>query len=82
MTKQTKQVEGLTTPTPSRPDPEVAEKAQRRRFSATYKERILAEAERCTEPGELGAQRERNPLLPKPADSLNLGKSCREIASI
>ena len=55
MTKQTKQVEDLTTSTPSRPDPEVAEKAQRRRFSATYKERILAEVERCTEPGELGA---------------------------
>jgi transposase-like protein len=55
MTKQTKQVEDLTTPTPSRPDPEVAEKAQRRRFTAAYKQRILDEAERCTEPGQMGA---------------------------
>ena len=35
--------------------PEVAEKATRRRFSHEYKERILAEASRCSESGELGA---------------------------
>ena len=38
-----------------RPDPEVAAKARRRRFTAEYKERILAAAERCQRPGELGA---------------------------
>ncbi len=38
-----------------RPEPEVAAKARRRRFTAEYKERILAEAERCQRPGELGA---------------------------
>jgi transposase len=35
--------------------PEVAEKARRRRFDGTYKLRILAEADRCQGPGELGA---------------------------
>lgn len=39
----------------SRPDPEVPERAQRRRFSAEYKLRILKEAEAYTEPGEIGA---------------------------
>ena len=37
------------------PDPEVVPVAQRRRFSAGEKLRILEEAEACTEPGEIGA---------------------------
>jgi transposase len=36
-------------------DPEVAAVAQRRQFSASTKRRILAAADRCTEPGEIGA---------------------------
>jgi transposase len=39
----------------SDPDPEVPAKARRRRFSASYKLRILEEAEQCREPGEIGA---------------------------
>jgi len=38
-----------------RPDPEVAPTAKRRRFSGAQKRRILAEADRCTKPGEMGA---------------------------
>ena len=34
--------------------PEVIEKASRRRFAAEYKARILDEADRCTEPGQVG----------------------------
>jgi transposase-like protein len=34
--------------------PEVSEKATRRRFTQAYKEQILAEADQCTQPGELG----------------------------
>ena len=34
--------------------PEVSEKASRRRFTAEYKTRILDEADRCTEPGQVG----------------------------
>ena len=36
-------------------DPEVPEKTARRKFTAAYKLRILKEAERCTEPGQIGA---------------------------
>ncbi len=39
----------------SRPDPEVLEKAKRRRFSAEYKLRVLEEADACREPGEVSA---------------------------
>lgn len=37
------------------PDPEVVPKAERRRFTAEYKLRILAEADACTKPGAIGA---------------------------
>jgi transposase len=38
-----------------RPDTEVSDKAKRRVFSAAYKQRILREAEACTEPGAISA---------------------------
>ena len=37
------------------PDPEVLPRAERRRFSGEYKLRILEEADRCTERGQIGA---------------------------
>ena len=37
------------------PDPEVAERAKRRRFTAEYKLRILREADSCKRDGDLGA---------------------------
>ena len=37
------------------PDPEVVPKAERRRFTAEYKLRILTEADACTQRGEIGA---------------------------
>ena len=46
-------------PRPSRsasdPDPEVPAKARRRTFTAKYKLKILAEADGCSKPGEIGA---------------------------
>ncbi len=36
------------------PDPEVAAKPKRRRFTAEYRLRVLEEADRCTEPGAVG----------------------------
>ena len=36
-------------------DPEVNAKPERRNFTAEYKRRILAEADACSEPGQLGA---------------------------
>jgi transposase-like protein len=37
------------------PDPEVTPRAQRRRFSAAYKLRVVQEADRCSQPGAIGA---------------------------
>jgi len=45
----------LTDSKPQRPDPEVPEKKPRRRFTAKYKTRILAEIDACTKPGDVGA---------------------------
>jgi len=39
----------------ARPDPEVVAVARRRQFSGADKRRILAEADHCTQPGEIGA---------------------------
>ena len=36
------------------PDPELTPRAQRRRFGAAYKLRIVREADACTRPGEIG----------------------------
>src|SRR5881296_2340232 len=38
-----------------RADVEVVAQAERRRFTAEYKRRIVREADRCTKPGEIGA---------------------------
>lgn len=52
-TNQTRQANGKV---PSdRPETEVVPRARRRRFTAAYKQRIVAEAEACTERGEIGA---------------------------
>ncbi len=37
------------------PDPEVAPRAKRRQFSSEYKQSILAEADGCTQRGQIGA---------------------------
>jgi transposase-like protein len=42
-------------PPTNSPDPEVPEKKPRRRFTATYKLRVLHLAEQCSQPGEIGA---------------------------
>ena len=48
--------EGKTIPPPeSRPNPEVVAQAKRRRYTAEYKQRILAEAEQARDSGGIGA---------------------------
>jgi transposase len=39
----------------SPPNPEVPEKTERRRFTVDYKRKILKAADRCRQPGEIGA---------------------------
>ena len=44
------------------PNPELAERPRRRRFTAEYKLRVLREAEACTRKGEIGAMLRREGL--------------------
>jgi len=57
------------------PNPEVPDKAIRRRFTAEYKLRILTLADACTEPGILGALLRREGLY---ASNLNTWRHQRE----
>jgi transposase len=43
-------------------DVEVSSMSQRRRFTVAYKRRVLAEADACTEPGQVGAMLRREGL--------------------
>jgi len=49
------EIGGAVSAATTRPDPEVTEKPQRRRFTAEHKVRILREADACAEPGAIGA---------------------------
>ena len=40
---------------PGAPDPEVAARRRRRRFTSQYKLEVLRKADACTKPGQLGA---------------------------
>jgi transposase len=56
MTSKTDQSIQTNGKTPSDlPETEVVPRARRRRFTAAYKERIVAEADACTERGAIGA---------------------------
>jgi transposase len=45
---------GRAAPTGAVPDPELVERAKRRTFTAKYKAEVLAEADACAKPGEVG----------------------------
>ena len=61
--------------TAAHPNPEVQDKAVRRRFTAEYKLRILTLADACIEPGSLGALLRREGLY---ASNLNTWRHQRE----
>jgi transposase len=61
--------------TVAHPNPEVPEKAVRRRFTAEYKLRILTLADACSEPGSLGGLLRREGLY---ASNLNTWRHQRE----
>ena len=54
---------------------EVSSKAQRRRFPLEYKRKILSEADRCREPGEIGALLRREGLY---ASNLSAWRAARD----
>jgi transposase len=75
-----------TVPATRRPDPQVTQQATRRRFSAADKLRILAEADACHQPGQLGALLRREGLYSstlasfrKQRDEGKLGKDPRQV---
>ena len=60
------------------PDPEVPEKAKRRRFTAEYKLRILREADACKGSGEIGALLRREGLYSSHLVDCGVGSGRRE----
>ena len=72
----TRQQQELTT---SPPDPEVAEKPVRRRFTAKYKLDILNQADSCTKPGSLAALLRHEGLY---ASNLNTWRRQRDEGSL
>ena len=59
---------GRAAPEGAAPDPELVEQAKRRSFTAEYKARILAEADACTRPGEVGELLRREGLYTSHSD--------------
>ena len=78
--------EGAMTANPSPgslgPDPEVPPKARRRRFTASYKLRILRLADGCSEPGEIGALLRREGLYSSLLSSWRRQRSSGESAGL
>lgn len=67
--------EGAAAVAPARPDPEVPAKKRRRFMSVQYKLRVLAEADACTEQGQIGALLRREGLY---SSSLSQWRKQRE----
>lgn len=61
---------------------EVVAKAERRRFPAQYKLRILREAEACTRPGELGALLRREGLYSSHLTAWRAARKRGELAGV
>jgi len=61
---------------------EVVAKAQRRRFTAEYKRRIVREADRCTHAGEIGALRRREGLYSSHVTSWRAARDRGELAGL
>ena len=64
------------------PETEVLAKAQRRRFTAEYKRRILNEANRCLRPGEIGALLRREGLYASALTAWRAARARGEIAGL
>ena len=66
----------------TRPEVEVVAKAERRRFTAEYKRRIVREADRCTKPGEIGALLRREGLYSSHLTSWRAARDRGELAGL
>ncbi len=61
---------------------EVVAKAERRRFTAEYKRRIVREADRCTHPGEIGALLRREGLYSSHLTTWRAARDRGELAGL
>ena len=64
------------------PDPEVLDRARRRRFTAEYKRKFLKQADACTRPGELGALLRREGVYSSSLNSWRASRQRGEIAGL
>ena len=62
------------------PEVEVVPKAQRRRFTTAFKRKVLAEADRCKAPGEVGALLRREGLYSSHLTAWRAARSRGELA--
>jgi transposase len=67
---------------PGAVETEVVTKAQRRRFTAEYKRRILREADRCTHAGEIGALLRREGLYSSHLTTWRAARDRGELAGL
>ncbi len=63
-------------------DTEVPARVQRRRFTAAYKLKILEQAERCSQPGEIGALLRREGLYSSHLTSWRLARQKGALAAL
>ncbi len=67
---------------PGAAETEVVTRAQRRRFTAEYKRRIVREADRCTHPGEIGALLRREGLYSSHLTTWRAARDRGELAGL
>jgi transposase-like protein len=72
----------MTEALPLANETEVTAKAQRRRFTAAEKLRVLREADRCTKPGELSAVLRREGLYSSHLSTWRAARSRGELAGL
>src|SRR5881296_4014865 len=65
-----------------RADVEVVAQAERRRFTAEYKRRIVREADRCTKPGEIGVLLRREGLYSSHLTTWRAARDRGELAGL
>jgi len=73
---------GVSTVMGTERDVEVVAKAQRRRFGAEYKRRVLREAEACRRPGEVGALLRREGLYSSHLSAWRAARQRGELAAL
>lgn len=64
------------------PDPEVVPMAERRRFTAEEKLRIVEEADQCTEPGEIGALLRREGIYSSYLSRWRQARDCGQLTAL